>query len=326
MLVKARCRGERRNRDQIALGVRTLGLKIALIGTVFLFCASTTGRAQTNDFSGFGMEVVDSGLGGRLFDNWYRELDSDFIPDDETTPEPDGEGGPNGDGTLNNADGKRILNTGHQYRFKNLFGWDLLGNAGIYGRDHQKKPFVLVSGPASRHESREVWIQRLSQGQGGIPSYSDVLTGKQIAAIVDFMLDLRDGEIPARGEIWQLSMEAPDGFVLMDGGNAERGLEIYKERCANCHGADGTAIPFNNGEQNLGLHARYYGYAVAMKILSGDPGTNMYAQLDGLIREQKVQYLKDLLAALCDRELFPRGAATDPEVPDGDPRCGGYLK
>ncbi len=308
------------------MGVRTLTLRTALTGVAFLFCASTIGWAQTNDFSESRMEVIDSGLAGRLFDNWYKELDIGFVPDNATTPEPDGEGGPNGDGTLNNADGTRILNTGHQYRFKNLFGWDLLGDAGIYGRNHQNKPFVLASGPASRGESREIWIQRLTQGQGGIPSYGDVLTGVQIAAIVDFMLAMRDGEIPARGEIWRLSGEAPNGFVLIDGGNAEQGLEIYKERCANCHGADGTAILFNNGEQNLGLHARYYGYAVAMKILSGDPGTNMYAQLGDLNREEKTQHLKDLLAALCDRQLFPRGLATDPEVLDGDPRCGVYLR
>lgn len=308
------------------MGAKTLALTTALMVVAFLFCPSTIGRTQTSDLSRPDMAAVDSGLGGRLFDNWYKELQIGFVPDNETTPKPDGEGGPNGDGTLNDADDKPILNNGHQYRFKNLFGWDLLGNAGIYGGDHQKKPFVLASGPASRRESREVWIQRLSQGQGGIPSYGDVLTGFQIAAIVDFMLAMRDGEIPARGEIWRLSGEAPNGFVLIGGGNAERGLEIYQERCANCHGADGTAILFNDGQQNLGLHARYYGYAVAMKILSGDPGTNMYAQLDDLNRENKVQHLKDLLAALCDRQLFPRGLATDPEVPDGDPRCGAYLQ
>jgi hypothetical protein len=268
----------------------------------------------------------EAGLAGRLFDNWYKELDIGFVPDDETTPEADGQGGPNGDGTLNGVDGRSILNTGHQYRFKNLFGWDLLGDAGIYGAEYQDKPFILETGPANDQQSREVWIERLQKGHGELPSYADVLTEEQIALIVDFMLAMRNNEVPERDEIWRLSTNAPEGFILIEGGNAERGLAIYEERCADCHGAEGTVIPFNGGEQNIGLHARYYGYAVSMKILFGDPGTEMFSQLDDLNGQEKIQHVKDLLAAMCDRQQFPRGDATDPEVPDGDLRCGTYLR
>ena len=87
--------------------------------------------------------------GGRLFDNWYEEARADFVPDNPATPEADGKGGPNGNGTLNDSDGNPVLNTGHDYRFKNLFGWDLLGDDGIYGVAHQAKEFVLPAGPAS---------------------------------------------------------------------------------------------------------------------------------------------------------------------------------
>jgi hypothetical protein len=71
--------------------------------------------------------------GGRLFDMWYDEVEADFVPDNPATPVADGRGGPNGDGTLNNAAGLPVLNSGHSYRLKNLLGWDMRGDAGIYG-------------------------------------------------------------------------------------------------------------------------------------------------------------------------------------------------
>lgn len=70
-------------------------------------------------------------FGGRLFDRWYDEIDADFVPDDSKTPEVDGRGGPNGNGTVNGADGRPIANTGHDYRLKNLFGWDMRVAPGV---------------------------------------------------------------------------------------------------------------------------------------------------------------------------------------------------
>src|SRR5687768_10731157 len=70
-------------------------------------------------------------LGGRLYDDLFRELKLDFVADNPKTPEIDGKGGPFGNGTLPDADGKPMLNTGHDYRLKNLLGWDLHGASGI---------------------------------------------------------------------------------------------------------------------------------------------------------------------------------------------------
>ena len=137
--------------------------------------------------------------GGRLFDMWYDESDAEFVPDDEDTPEIDGKGGPNGNGTLNGADGLPIANTGHDYRFKNLFGWDMLGDAGIYGRDYQAKPWVLDTGPLSpahMRASRSDWITRIKNGWADLPAYGSVLKNDEIALLVDFMLAVR-GRPPA---------------------------------------------------------------------------------------------------------------------------------
>ena len=101
-------------------------------------------------------------------------------------------------------------------------------------------------------------------------------------------------------------------------------IALYANLCADCHGADATEIIFDGGEQSLGQHARYFGYAVAMITLAGEPGSEMGPQDWGELEpEAQTQNLLDLLAALCDRERYPRGAGTDPEVPDGGPALPG---
>jgi len=269
-------------------------------------------------------------FGGRLFDMWYDDIDTDFVPDDPQTPAVDGHGGPNGNGTLNGSDGQPIANNGHDYRLKNLLGWDMRGDAGIYGSDYQDKPFILTDGPLSAaHDNtdRSVWIERVTSGWDGLPAYGDVLSAEQIAALVDYMLAVRDRKLPHPDDLYLLSTGAPNGFVMASGGNAERGRQFYDAQCAECHGADATRLIFDDGEQSLGQHARYYGYAVTMITLAGEPGSDMKAQLPAeLNAAEQSQLLLDLIAALCDRERYPRGAGTDPEVPDGDPRCGGSLR
>ncbi len=268
--------------------------------------------------------------GGRLFDMWYEEIDGAFIPDDPDTPEVDGRGGPNGNGTLNRADGTPLANTGHNYRFKNLLGWDMRGDAGIYGRDYQAKAWVLPTGPLSAEHadvSRGEWIARVTNGDRELPAYGDVLSPEGIEALIDFMLAVRDGQWPHPDDLYALSTDSPKGFVLAPGGDAERGRRFYAAQCADCHGDDATRIIFDNGEQSLGQHARYYGYAIAMIALSGEPGSNMGPELSlNVSAAKQTATLLDLLAALCDRERYPRGAGTDPDVPDGDPRCGEYLR
>jgi mono/diheme cytochrome c family protein len=265
--------------------------------------------------------------GGRLFDNWYEEMGVDFVPDDPATPEADGRGGPNGNGTLNDVNGNPLLNTGHDYRFKNLFGWDLLANEGIYGAAHQAKDFVLPVGPGNDNEPIPIWLERIAKGWNGLPAYGSVLSAAQIASLVDYMLAMRAGIIPGPDYLWDLSSESPKGYVMKSGGSARRGDFYYEYNCASCHGDDGTKILFDGGTQSLGQHARYYGYAVALVTMNGEPASNMGPQLAPRVKtKRQAQMLLDLVAALCDRTRYGVGAATDPDVPDGDIRCGEYLR
>jgi hypothetical protein len=285
------------------------------------------GAAGDNEAAGKHARIA---LGGRLFDMWYDEIDTDFVPDNPQTAVADGNGGPNNDGTLNDVAGLPILNTGHSYRLKNLFGWDMRGDAGIYGHVYQAKVFVLPSGPLSSQQadiSRAEWIQRIAGGAGGLPAYSDVLTALQIEALVDYMLAVRDRQLPHPDDLYTLSSDSPKGFILAPGGDAASGHKFYQAQCAECHGDDATEILFDNGEQTLGMHARYYGYAIAMITLVGEPGSDMGPQLDfDMSAAEQTTALLNLLAALCDRTRYPRGNASDPDVPNDDPRCGEYLR
>ena len=300
---------------------------IIVVGLVLVACEPFNDKAGEIEA---GEKTEHIAYGGRLFDMWYDEIETDFEPDNPETPLADGRGGPNGDGTLNNAAGLPMLNSGHSYRLKNLFGWDMRGDTGIYGHEYQAKEFILPSGPLSPQYAdmtRTEWVRRITAGEGGLPAYSDVLSPTQIEALVDYMLAVRDRKLPHPDDLYALSVDSPKGFILAPGGNAASGHKFYQTQCAECHGEDATKIIFDNGEQTLGMHARYYGYAIAMITLVGEPGSDMGPQLaaDPSVTEQTATLL-NLLAALCDRTRYPRGNATDPDVPDDDPRCGAYLR
>ena len=136
---------------------------LRLLRWCLMLCAlpACGGPAKAHSPSG---SRPDTARGGRLFDNWISEkkLGDVFRPDSAKTPELDGMGGPNRNGTLSDGFGRPLPNTGHDYRLKNLFGWDLRGSQGIYGPNHQKKSFVLAESlldgprtellhPAQRH-------------------------------------------------------------------------------------------------------------------------------------------------------------------------------
>jgi mono/diheme cytochrome c family protein len=259
--------------------------------------------------------------GGRLYDNFYSENPAAGF-------EPEVEGGPLGDGTLPDSRGEVVTNDlGHGYRLKNFFGWDLRGADGIYGPAYQNKayvaPYNLLGGGAGREDVARLIVD----GAPGVPAYGQVLPEADLADIVAFVMAVRAHELPRPDDIWQLDGEAPSGYVLAAGASIDDGRSAIDASCGGCHGADGTDILFDDGEFSLGTLARASGYEVWFKIVAGNPGSPMGSQLPpdepGTVQAKMVL---DVLAALCDPTAFPSGRATEPDVPAGDPRCGGYLR
>jgi mono/diheme cytochrome c family protein len=267
----------------------------------------------------------DDARGGRLYDNWRSEKGLEtFKPDSAKTPELDGAGGPNGNGTLNDQEGKPIPNTGHDYRLKNLFGWDLRGAQGIYGAAFQNKSYVLGHNLLSDTRSAEELRSWLAQGGPGVPAFGAVLDDRDLDDLVAFLVKTRARELVTPELVFRLDEAAPKGFTLLVGGDAARGKQYYAERCAGCHGDDGREFAIDDVE-SVGTLSRSSGYEIWFKLAHGQPGTEMGRQLQQTGGAAQAQEALDLLAALCDRSAFP-APANGEDVPDGDARCGGYLR
>jgi len=264
--------------------------------------------------------------GARLFDNFRAEkvIGGRFAPDSSKTEELDGTGGPNGNGTLNDGSGKPLPNTGHDYRLKNFFGWDLRGAEGIYGREYHNKSFVttwnLLSDTRSPAELRS-WLEK---GDEHIPAYGEILDGRDLDDIVAFLVKTRSRELAHPDGVFRLDASAPKGYQLLTGADVQRGHERYTATCAACHGTDGTSLVIDE-TQSAGAISRTSGYEIWFKIQHGHPDSSMLRQAnegDGAANSRAVL---ELLAALCDRVKYP-ALTGQSDVPDGDSRCGEYLR
>ncbi len=263
-------------------------------------------------------------LGGRLFDKWFKDESyaGDFSPASEGTP---GKGGPGGDGRLNNASGKPLDNTGHDYRLKNFFGWDLRGAEGIYGPDYHAKSYAVPHNLLTDTRSAEEIAAWLSAGDEQLPAMGSVLSAEQVRAIAEFVVAVRDKTIPGPADVFRLSKDAPKNYELLEGGNAENGKRFISAECSSCHGDDGRELPIDE-TYSLGAYSRIKAYEAWLKVVVGHPGSEMGPQLPSdASYEEQAQLLRDIFAALCDRQTFPAiDGQGDVEV--GDARCGAYLK
>lgn len=263
----------------------------------------------------------DDALGGRLFDRFYDG--KRFSP---ARGDSDGVGGPFGNGRLPNAAGEPLANTGHDYRLKNLFGWDLRGARGIYGPDYHKKSYVSERDLLDESLTSEEVVALLRDGTAELPAYGKVLDEDEFGALAAFVTGVREGRLPRADQFFTLSRDTPGNYRLVEGGDPERGKQLFADRCAGCHGEDGTKMLLDDDAYSLGSHARQKAYEDWFKILNGQPNTSMKRMVRGENAAELRQEVLDLLAALCDRTAFPVGGATAPDVPDGDPRCGAYLR
>jgi len=222
-----------------------------------------------------------------------------------------------------------VLNTGHDYRLKSLFGWDLRGQHGIYGPPHQNQPFVLSFDLLDETGlDAEALETKLTRGGDGVPAFGDVLSDDDLIHLVAFILAVRNRELAHPDMVFSLDGSAPEKYRLNEGADPAAGAQHYADTCAGCHGDDGTLISLEDGAYTVGSHNRTHGYVAWFKILNGHPGSGMKRQvpkeLDG---PAQGRWILDLLAALCDRTAFPHGdEATGHDAPDGDPRCHDYLK
>jgi mono/diheme cytochrome c family protein len=273
--------------------------------------ASTAPTAKTE---------VDTALGGQLYDKWFKVegYTGGFSPDAKNTEVVDGAAGPNGDGTLNNGGGQPVTNSGHDYRLKNLFGWDLRGAEGVYGPDYQNKTYVRATNLLTDTRTPPELVEWFTRGDDTLPAFGEVLSPTQIEALVGFVVGVRDGTLPRPEQIFTLSADAPKNYTLVAGADAAAGAASFEQRCSGCHGDAGENILID-GDYTVGAFGRMKAYEGWLKVLNGHPGSPMARQSDD------AREILNIFAALCDRTAFPPHDA-EHEVADGDLRCGAYLK
>jgi mono/diheme cytochrome c family protein len=268
----------------------------------------------------------DDARGGRLYDDWRAEkgLQDSFVPDVSKTRALDGKGGPHGNGTLDDGKGRPIANSGHDYRLKNFFGWDLRGAEGIYGKEYLGKAYVLRHDVLADTRSAEELKAWLAKGDEALPAFGQVLDDTDLDDLVAYLVKTRDGLLARPAKIFTLDRRAPNRYVLAPGGDPVRGRDRYAISCADCHGDDGRNMTIDQ-TQSLGTLSRSSAYEVWFKMLNGQPGTDMRRQILDSKGPEQEQAILDVLAALCDRKLFPAMAGAK-DVRDDDPRCAAYLK
>lgn len=304
---------------------RSLLCSLGLGLLVSLAAGCGGGLSAAGSPSGSGADIA---RGGRLYDNWVSEkkLKDSFKPDSSKTPELDGSGGPNGNGTLSDGAGKPLPNTGHDYRLKNLFGWDLRGAQGIYGASYQKKDFVLAQSLLEGARTEQQIVDWLKTGDAQLPAYGAVLDERDLRDLAAFLVAVREHRVPRPDDVFTLDAAAPKNYKLLPGADPARGKKTIAQRCSGCHGAQGTKFAIDDTE-SIGTLSRSSGYEIWLKIANGHPGSPMKSQLlasDGN-GSQRGKLVLDILAALCDRQSFPK-LDTGSDVPDGDARCGEYLR
>jgi hypothetical protein len=305
-------------------------LHVLLVSAISL-PACTGGSDPDSVETGVDLSAHDLAKGGRYFDKWYGDsrYAGAFEPDSSDTPGvADGSGGPSADGTLPDGGGALMLNdAGHAYRLKNFFGWDLRGASGVYGPEHQDKSYVLPVDLMADTRSASELAAWFAAGGDGLPALGDVLTDGELADLAAFVVAMRTGRLAQASQIWDLSTTAPKSYTLRPGGDADAGHAAFASTCAACHGADGTSLLIEHGEFTLGSFSRQNAYEGWMKVLNGHPGSIMGPQVPAeLTGAEQARWILDLQAALCDRTAYPATGASEADVPDGDPRCGDYLR
>jgi mono/diheme cytochrome c family protein len=212
------------------------------------------------------------------------------------------------------------------FRCKQCHGWDGLGNQGAYidRAPNSARPNVTSINlyQMGLTESAEEIFEELKESEGRrdinadlsdydpetnntegdkMPNFSQILTDDQIWDLVKF---IKEGIFDVR-ELYDAEYTGfyPTGSKNFSNiglnGNASNGNAYYADKCAVCHGADGTQIELHGGA-TVGSMVRSDPDEVQHIVKYGELGEPMIGDFDITIEE-----MKDLYKALADETNFP---------------------
>ncbi|HCQ65229.1 MAG TPA: hypothetical protein DIU07_08750 [Rhodobacteraceae bacterium] len=184
--------------------------------------------------------------GGRIYDNWWNALDRD--PPETTHP------------SYPEASKKSGATT---WRCKECHGWDYRGADGIYSSGSHYTGIPGIYGAIGGNETAIATLLR-----GPDHGYTeDMINDEELARLAAFVsrgqVDIsRYVNLETREIIW---------------GDLNRGRAIFQSTCAACHGFDGRAYDWGEGDEHayVGTEAAAAPDEVIGKILNGHPGVAM---------------------------------------------------
>lgn len=149
--------------------------------------------------------------GGRLYDNWYREL-GERPPAERHKAYPIG--------------GLVAGDAAKTWRCVECHGWDYRGKTGAFGQGERYTGIKGIAGLAGADPAKIVAVLT-----DAVHGYADVMDRRDIEDVASFVAN---GQTPLMGRI-----EA-SGRVSAEPAPA---APLYQTMCAICHGADGQLIP-----------------------------------------------------------------------------------
>jgi len=184
--------------------------------------------------------------GGRIYDNWWNALDKD--PPEGTHPSYPVAGQKEGSTT---------------WRCKECHGWDFRGADGIYsGGSH----YTGIKGIYGAIGSNEAAIATLLRAP--LHGYTtDMINDEEMVRLAAFV---------SRGQV-DMSKYVDMETRAVKWGDLNNGRAIFQSVCAACHGFDGRAYDWGEGDESafVGTEAVAAPDEVFGKILNGHPGVAM---------------------------------------------------
>lgn len=188
--------------------------------------------------------------GGRIYDNWWEALDRDE-PEGTNPAYP----------VAANAEQTGPVT----WRCKECHGWDYQGASGIYRKGSH---FTGIKGVLGvRGEAPEALLATLRDANH--PYTTEMISDAEMQRVAVF---LSKGLIDMRSFI-----DYETRTVIAGVGDLDRGRAIFQTTCAACHGFDGRAMDWGEGDEHnfVGTEAAELPDEVYNKISNAHPGAAM---------------------------------------------------
>ncbi len=200
-------------------------------------------------------EVWVRASGGRLYDNWIATLDAE-------KPEKTHPAWP-----ASNAKKKGAVT----WRCKSCHGWDYRGKDGAYAKGSYKTG--IMGARAFAGKSPEAIHRIMTDRTHG---FTHRMTPP------DAMLRL--ATFVSKGQVDMAAYINSDKSVK---GDPKRGVAIFQNVCAACHGFDGRALNWGDDDEPgyIGTEANGNPWEVPHKIRTGHPGVEMPALMAFPVRD-----------------------------------------